>query len=109
MSWSFASDTVLLYSVNIGAGGFLLNWLNRRRAADRAAKWPALACLLLFWALGVRTVVSQTVTVDEPVHILRGHALWQLGDLRFQFEHTPLSHWLNGSLLDLPNSMEQIT
>ncbi len=55
--------------------------------------------LLIFFALAVNTAVLTSPTVDESVHIFRGRVLWQTGQLRFQAKHTPLAHWLNGSLL----------
>ncbi len=54
--------------------------------------------------LGLNTISHKNPTADEPVHLTRGITLWQGGDFRFQQEHTPLSHWLIGSLAHtLPN------
>lgn len=56
-----------------------------------------------FW-LGVNTITRKGPTADEPVHLTRGITLWQTGDFRFQQEHTPLSHWLIGTIVhDFPN------
>jgi hypothetical protein len=69
---------------------------------------PALL-LLVFWWLAVATADAKTLTVDEQVHILRGVSLWQNGDLRFQGEHMPLSHWLNGLLLQGDPALPRLT
>lgn len=55
--------------------------------------------LLLFFALAVDTALVKSPTNDEPVHLMRGAALSQSGDLSLQYEHTPLSHRLIGLLL----------
>ncbi|MCI0395199.1 MAG: glycosyltransferase family 39 protein [Chloroflexi bacterium] len=68
--------------------------------AGRTA-WPRRLlplCLLLFFALALDTALHKSLTVDEPVHLLRGLILWQTDDLRRQTQ-PPLSHWLIGSLL----------
>ncbi|MCB9431005.1 MAG: glycosyltransferase family 39 protein [Ardenticatenaceae bacterium] len=65
-------------------------------------------CLLIFFALALPTAVSKSPTVDESIHILRGRALWQTGKVGLQFEHAPLSHWLNGSLLWLEPTMPNV-
>ena len=70
--------------------------LRERRLAGRLL---AVLCLLLFFYLALSTTLAKTPTNDEPAHLLRGFALSQTGDLRFQFEHAPLSHRLTGSLL----------
>jgi len=65
--------------------------------------------LLVFFGLGLQTAVFTTPTVDESVHILRGQSLWQTGDLRFQSKHTPLPHWLNGTLLLIEPTLPDVT
>ena len=72
------------------------------------ALWYPVVFLLIFFALALETAVSKSLTMDEPVHILRGGALWQTGDTRLQYEHTPLSHWAIGSLLPLVKNLPQI-
>ncbi len=64
--------------------------------------------LLIFFALAVNTSVAKAPTVDESVHVTRGYALWQTGDLRLQTK-PPLSHWLIGSLLFLEPDLPAIT
>ena len=65
--------------------------------------------LLIFFALAVNTAVLTSPTVDESVHIFRGRVLWQTGQLRFQAKHTPLAHWLNGSLLFTEPTLPDVT
>jgi hypothetical protein len=72
------------------------------------ARWYPVAFLLVFFALGMGTAVAKSLTMDEPVHILRGGALWQTGDTRLQYEHTPLAHWNIGALLPLAENLPQI-
>lgn len=57
------------------------------------------AALLLFFALATGAALALSPTNDEPIHLTRGAALSQNGDLSLQFEHTPLSHRLIGMLL----------
>lgn len=66
-------------------------------------------CLLIFFALALPTAVAKSPTVDESIHILRGRALWQTGKVGLQFEHAPVSHWLNGSLLWLEPTLPTVT
>ena len=65
--------------------------------------------LLIFFALAVATAVASSPTVDESVHIFRGQALWQTGELRFQAKHMPLTHWLNGALLFTEPTLPDVT
>ena len=67
------------------------------------------ACLLIFFALALATAVAKAPTVDEPVHVLRGRALWQTGSMRFQFEHGPLAHWLIGSFFFTEPTLANVT
>lgn len=54
--------------------------------------------LLLYFALALGAVTAKSPTNDEPIHLVRGAAVRQNGDLGLQYEHTPLSHQLIGSL-----------
>lgn len=65
----------------------------------RRGQLAFIAGLLIFFALALSTAISKSPTNDEPVHITRGAALSQSGDLSLQYEHTPLSHRLIGMLL----------
>ena len=62
---------------------------------------------LCFFGLAVDTSLKKNPTTDEPVHVTR-ITLWQQGDYRFQQEHTPLSHWLNG-LLTMTEPLPDVT
>jgi hypothetical protein len=57
------------------------------------------AALLTFFALALGAASAKSPTNDEPIHLTRGVALGQSGDLSLQFEHAPLSHRLIGALL----------
>lgn len=57
------------------------------------------AALWLFFALATGAALALSPTNDEGIHLTRGAALSQSGDLGLQFEHTPLSHRLIGALL----------
>lgn len=57
------------------------------------------ATLWLFFALALGAALDKSPTNDEPIHLARGAALSQSGDLSLQYEHTPLSHRLIGALL----------
>lgn len=67
-----------------------------------------IAALLLFFWLAVNTAVSKSITNDEPTHLLRGYALGTTGDLQYQGAHTPLSHWLIGSLLTIEPTLPDL-
>ena len=58
----------------------------------------AIIALLVFFALGLSTAVVTTPTVDEPMHLFRGVAIWQTGSFQFQHNHPPLAHRLIGAL-----------
>ncbi len=79
------------------------------QVASSWTQWPAIIGLLIFFALAVNTAVRSSPTVDESVHIFRGATLWQTGQLRFQAKHTPLTHWLNGSLLFTEPTLPDVT
>lgn len=57
------------------------------------------AALLVFFALALGAARAKSPTNDEPIHLTRGAALRQIGSLALQYEHTPLSHRLIGTLL----------
>ena len=59
----------------------------------------AVVCLLFFFYLAVNAALAKAPTTDEPLHLVRGVALSQSGDLNTPFEHPPLSHRLISSLL----------
>ena len=72
----------------------------RQRSNQSLQTYAAiLFSLTIFWLFALQTAVEKSPAVDEPVHLLRGYALRQIGDLRQQFQHTPLSHRLIGMLL----------
>lgn len=71
-------------------------------------RWHPVVFLLIFFTLALQTAVSKFFTMDEPVHIIRGAALWQTGDTRLQYEHTPLAHWAIGALLPLADNLPAI-
>ncbi|MBE2220308.1 MAG: glycosyltransferase family 39 protein, partial [Anaerolineae bacterium] len=79
-----------------------------KRFKKQLAAWYPVVFLLIFFTLALETAVSKSMTMDEPVHILRGAALWQTGDTRLQYEHTPLSHWTIGSLLPLVKNLPKV-
>lgn len=74
-----------------------------------AKRWHFLPFLLIFFALGLQTAVSKSATMDEPIHLLRGGALWQTGDTRLQYEHVPLAHWAIGSLFQFEPTLPRIS
>ena len=78
------------------------------RFQKQLAHWYPVVFLWLFFGLALGTAVSKSFTMDEPVHIIRGAALWQTGDTRLQYEHTPLAHWAIGGLLSLAENLPQI-
>ncbi len=72
-----------------------------RRAILVAALW-------IFFALALGAALAKSPTNDEPVHLLRGAALAQTGDLSLQFEHPPLAHRLIGGLLRSEPTLPQV-
>lgn len=77
---------------------YMPSWLNRR-GERLAQRMIVVLALLTFFLLALGTALAKSPTNDEPVHIVRGLALRQTGDLSLQYEHTPLSHRLIGALL----------
>ncbi len=63
--------------------------------------WGAAALLLLFFFQVLNGAHDASLTADEPVHILRGYALWRSGDFRLQYGHPPLIHLISGAALEL--------
>lgn len=71
----------------------------RTKQSHRLWIWCVLVLtLLIFWARILPNLDEQSLTVDEPVHLVRGLAYWRTGDLRLQYGHPPLSHALIGAL-----------
>ncbi len=66
----------------------------------------AIALLALLFGQVLNGSRDASPTVDEPVHIARGYALWRTGDFRLQGGHPPLIHLISGTALllepDLP-------
>lgn len=75
----------------------------------RLGRWYTIAGLLIFFGLGLSTIMAKAPTVDEYVHILRGRVLWQTADFRFQQGHAPLAHWLIGALLGTDPTLPHVT
>ena len=73
-----------------------------------AAKILVVACLLFFFALGLRAILYLAPTNDEPSHFLRAYVLSETGGLQFQTGHAPLSHRLIGILLDGEPSLPEL-
>lgn len=70
-----------------------------REKPRRLWVWGGILLLVLtFWARALVNLPAQSLTVDEPVHLVRGLAYWRTGDLRLQYGHPPLSHALIGVL-----------
>ncbi len=63
--------------------------------------WGAAALLVLLFFQVLNGAHDASLTADEPVHILRGYALWRSGDFRLQYGHPPLTHWISGAALEL--------
>lgn len=73
---------------------------DREWARDRLwLRVLVVAGLLLFFVLAADTARQKSPTNDEPTHLARAIAIWQTGDLRLQYEHTPLSHRMIGLML----------
>ena len=70
----------------------------KKRGKAIGRRLVAVAGLLIFLILSLEAATSKSPTADEGMHMLRGSALWQLGSLDLQGQHTPLSHWLIGAL-----------
>jgi hypothetical protein len=68
------------------------------------------AGLLIFFALALNAAIAKTPTADEGMHLLRGRVLWGVAQFDLQGQHTPLGHWLIGSLFasdpDIPDVQE---
>ncbi len=77
------------------------------RAGRYSGRWifPALAALVLACAAGFagRGAATDSVTVDEPSHLIAGYAALALGDFRLSPDHPPLGRLLLAlPLLALP-------
>ncbi|MEP7010759.1 MAG: glycosyltransferase family 39 protein [Acidobacteriota bacterium] len=68
------------------------------RAGKFSGRWifPALAALVLACAAGFagRGAATDSVTVDEPSHLIAGYAALALGDFRLSPDHPPLGRLL---------------
>jgi len=63
--------------------------------------WGAAVLLVVLFFQVLNGAHDASLTADEPVHILRGYALWRSGDFRLQYGHPPLIHWISGAALEL--------
>lgn len=54
-----------------------------------------ICCIFLFFFLAIRSVVNDSLTMDEPNHITRGITFWKTGDPRLSVEHPPLINALS--------------
>lgn len=76
----------------------------RLLASERAVRrlrrtLGAVALLFLLFFQVLNSAHDASLTADEPVHILRGYALWRTGDFRLQHGHPPLLHLIIGAPL----------
>lgn len=74
--------------------------LPRHAAGRPGRRLVVVAGLLVFFFLALDTAVHLSATTDELVHLTRAYVLRQTGDLRLQYEHGPLSHRIEGLLLE---------
>ena len=66
-----------------------------------------LLALLLFFTLSITSMMQESVTYDEAVHIGAGLSYWKTGDFRMNTEHPPLGKliaafplWVSGVKID---------
>jgi hypothetical protein len=59
---------------------------------DRRRHLLALALLLLCGILLWTSERGRTLTADEPLHLVRGHAYWWTGTARLSYAHPPLAN-----------------
>lgn len=101
---SSSSDTqgVLRFAQHDSSNELVYKTLNRKHHANWPDKYlaPVIAgaALIIFFLLALQTAVALAPTADEGMHLLRGQILRETGDLSYQGQHTPLSHWLIGTL-----------
>ncbi|MFV8749229.1 ArnT family glycosyltransferase [Nannocystaceae bacterium ST9] len=65
------------------------------QSGDRRSPWRHLAALLVLVIAGVLMWTSErhwSITADEPVHFLRGHAYWWTDSARLSTAHPPLGN-----------------
>ncbi len=80
------------------------------RAGRSSGRWPpyllaAVAALAVAAALAGRGAVTDSVTVDEPSHLIAGYAALRTGDFRLSPDHPPLGRLL----LALPLLAEDVS
>src|SRR5690554_6908538 len=60
--------------------------------SDRRRHWFALGLLLMCAALLWTSERDRTLTADEPLHLIRGHAFWWNDTARLSYAHPPLAN-----------------
>src|SRR4026208_865616 len=63
-------------------------------ASFRSQAWPAVViiwCAVIFSLISLSSVLQNSPTVDEPVHLLAGYSYLKWGDFRVNPEHPPLA------------------
>ncbi len=60
----------------------------------RVAPWIVALILLCAAGLAWSAAVTDSVTVDEPAHVVAGYASLVTGDFRLSPDHPPLARWL---------------
>lgn len=78
----------------------------RRRLLYRL---PAIAALLVFFALALDTAGRKAITTDEPLHLVHALTLAQTGAMRIPEMHTPLTYRLAGGLIETESALPDIT
>ena len=68
---------------------------------QRMFPWPLVALLVISGSLMLGSALSRSLTVDEPMHIVRGVSYWQTGEGRLSYAHPPL----NNVLTALPGAL----
>ena len=63
-------------------------------ATRRSAHAVAVLLLALLFTLLWTSERSRSPTIDEPLHLIRGLAVWSAGDTRLSFAHPPLANAL---------------
>jgi hypothetical protein len=63
-------------------------------ATRRSAHAVAVLLLALLFTLLWTSERSRSPTIDEPLHLIRGLAIWSAGDTRLSFAHPPLANAL---------------
>ncbi|HEY0839707.1 MAG TPA: glycosyltransferase family 39 protein [Vulgatibacter sp.] len=77
----------------------------RARALEARAHWIAAFSLGCMALLLVHAAITESPTMDEPSHVVRGMSYLSTGDARLSFGHPPLGNLLQGIpgwLLDRP-------